>query len=367
MMKSVLPGKKVQILLHLLVWAVLFIFPSYLLYIDARQEVNFLYHSYVQTTTYAIIFYINYLVLIPFLFFRRKKLLYFVSAFLLVILMVLLMEIPNSYLMPNKQLPPDQTFMAPPRPQERSGVKPPPHFERMPRPFKGWPLYNYLLISFLISGFSLGLKFSGRLIKNEKKHKEAEKEKINTELIMLKTQINPHFLFNSLNTLYSLALTKSELTPEAIMKLSDMMRYVLQDVKREFVPLDLEVQYIKHYVELQKLRLSDNVDLQLKIYGDPDALEIPPMILIPFVENAFKYGTSSHEKAVIIIEIRLEGKTLDFKVSNQIFPGREEKETFGIGINNTRQRLQLIYPNQHQLLLTNNGKVFIVQLNIQLI
>jgi two-component system, LytTR family, sensor kinase len=362
---SLLTGKKVQLLLHVLVWTILFIFPSYLLYIDSRQEVNFLYHNYIQTTIYAIIFYINYFLLIPYLFFRKKKALYFASAFILVVLMTLLMEIPNKYLMPERKMPPMQTLARQPFPQNRPGLGPP-LADKMPKPFRGWPLYNFVLISFLVSGFSLGLKFSGKLMKNEKKHKEAEKEKINTELIMLKTQINPHFLFNSLNTIYSLALIKSELTPEAIMKLSDMMRYVLQDVEKEYVPLDLEIQYIRHYVELQKLRLSNNVDLQLKISGDPEELEIPPMILIPFVENAFKYGTSSHEKAVIIIEIRLDGKTLDFKVSNQIFPGREEKETFGIGINNTRQRLQLIYPDKHMLMLTNNGKVFIVNLNIQM-
>jgi len=150
------------------------------------------------------------------------------------------------------------------------------------------------------------------------------------------------------------------------MKLSDMMRYVIQDVERETVPLEMEVQYIRHYVDFQKLRLSDNVDLQLKITGDCDAFAIPPMILIPFVENAFKFGTSSHEKAVIIITIRVDAEFLKFRASNQLFPGREVRDTFGIGINNTRQRLQLIYPDKHELRLTNNGRIFIVDLNIQM-
>jgi hypothetical protein len=386
LMKFFFTGTKVQILLHLAVWAILFFFPSYLMYVDSTRDINFLYHNYIQTLFYAIIFYVNFFILIPYLFFRRKnKIPYFVSAFLLILLMTLLMIVPNNYLMPGgmkpKNLPgpeagvrqpippptgaefrvPPPAPMGPPREGEKSPGAP-----RMPKPFMGWPVYNFMLISFLISGFSLGLRFSDKLIKNEKRQKEIEKENLKTELSMLRNQINPHFLFNSLNTLYSLSLVKSDLTPDAIMKLSDMMRYVIQDAKRDQVPLDLEIEYIRHYVDLQKFRLSDNVDLQLAVTGDPGGFEIPPMILIPFVENSFKYGTSSHEKAVILIDIGIQNNMLLFKASNRIFEGREQQGTFGIGISNTRQRLALIYPGKHDLELTNNGKVFIVNLKIDL-
>jgi sensor histidine kinase YesM len=235
-----------------------------------------------------------------------------------------------------------------------------------PKPGKGWPLYNFMLITSLITGLSLGFRFSDKLIQNEKKRKEAEKEKLNTELAMLKNQINPHFLFNTLNTIYSLALMKSDLTAEAVMKLSDMMRYVIQDVNHDQVPLETEIEYIRYYVELQKLRLSDNVDLQLEIRGDPQPFRIAPMILIPFVENAFKYGTTSRGSATILVKITIGDKFLDFRVSNQIFESRNNNETFGIGINNTRQRLQLTYPGKHDLELTNNGKVYIVNLRIDM-
>jgi len=366
MKSSFLTGKKVRILLHLLVWAILFFFPSYLMYIDSRQDVNFLYHSFIQTIFYAIIFYVNFFILIPYIFFQKKnKLWYFISASLLIIGMTLLMNVPNAYLMPDRPMIPREFRQGPSVPRGMDRMMPPLD-QRMPRPFNGWPMYNFMLISFLTTGFSLGLRFSDKLIRNEKKQKEAEKEKLNTELAMLKNQINPHFLFNSLNTLYSLSLIKSDLTPEAILKLSDMMRYVILDTQRDKVPVGLEIQYIQHYVGLQQLRLSDNVDLQLNVSEDYEDYEIPPMILIPFVENAFKYGTSSHEKAVILINIGIENGILEFKVSNRIFQGREENETFGIGISNTRQRLRLIYPDNHELAITNNGKVFIVNLKISL-
>ncbi len=357
---SLLTGKKVKVLLHLLVWAILFIFPSYFLYENSNKDTNLLYYNYIQTFIYATIFYLQYFLLIPALFFKRKKFLYFTFSLLLIMLMTLMMAFPNTYFMPERKMEPREFRPDMPLPPEMLERKP--HH----RPSKGWPLYNFLLTSFLVSGFSLGLRFSDKLVKNEKKQKETEKEKLHSELALLKNQINPHFLFNSLNTIYSLSLMKSEMTPEAVMKLSDMMRYVIQEAEKDKVPLELEIRYIRHYVGFQKLRLNEKVDLQLTICEEHKGYMIPPMILIPFVENAFKYGTSSHEQSIIIIDIRIGSKYLEFKVSNQIFQGRENNETFGIGLSNTRQRLRLIYPETHELTLTNNGKVYIVNLRIPL-
>jgi sensor histidine kinase YesM len=244
---------------------------------------------------------------------------------------------------------------------------PAPPGDKPPSPMKNWPLFNFLFTSCLVTGLSLGLRFSEKLLLNEKMRKEAEKDKLNTELAFLKHQINPHFLFNTLNSIYSLALIKSDMTAEAVMKLSDMMRYVIQDVSHDKVSLELELEYMVHYVELQKIRLSKNVDVQLHLEGDAKPYQIPPLILVPFIENAFKYGTSSHENAMIRIDLKLHAGLLNFKVANQIFAGREKQETFGIGIKNTQQRLNLIYPGRHHLELTSNEQVFIVNLEISLV
>ena len=358
-------GNKVQVLLHVLVWAILFILPSYLLYIDSKRDAHFLLFNYIQIAFYIFIFYINFLWLIPELFFKKRKILYFISSAALVIMMSFIMGIFNDKFFMNRNHLPEMPKNSIPIAQFKRPM--PPQGEGGPRPSKGWPMYNFMLISVLISGFSLGLRFSGKLSQNEKVRKEAEKEKLHSELALLKSQIDPHFLFNSLNTIYSLSLNKSDLTADAIMKLSDMMRYVLQEVQKDKVSLGKEIQYIRQYVEFQKLRLGANVETNLKITGNSHSMQIPPMILIPFVENAFKFGTSTQEKSSINIELITTADALEFKVSNQIFRGRENHEMFGIGVKNTKYRLQLLYPDKHTISLTDNGKVFIVNLKIKLV
>jgi sensor histidine kinase YesM len=145
-----------------------------------------------------------------------------------------------------------------------------------------------------------------------------------------------------------------------------MMRYVIQDVEHEKVPLELELEYLVRYVELQKIRLSSNIDVQMTMEGDPKPYVIPPMILVPFIENSFKYGVSSHENGVIRIDVKIDGGCLTLMVSNPVFTGREKTDTFGIGIQNTQQRLNLIYSGRHKLVISNNGKVFLVNLEISL-
>ncbi|MBN1199441.1 MAG: sensor histidine kinase [Bacteroidales bacterium] len=368
-------------MIHILAWIILFTFPLILITRDEGRESRFLLINYVQTLFYCCIFYVNYLWLIPRLFFRQKRLVYLLVAVLLIVAAALLTEgISGSLFSPRLE---EGRFHGPPPggpgPDKITGLPVMPDIpagtttgggphpvEKKPAPSKGWPVYNFILISALVTGVSLGLRFSGQLIQKEKERKEAEKEKINTELTMLKHQINPHFLFNTLNSIYSLALLKSDQTAEAVMKLSDMMRYVIQDVKSDRVPLGLETCYIGHYVELQRLRLAGNMDILFDVEGNLQPYRIAPMILIPFVENAFKYGTTSHGNATILIGIRMEEPVLHFKVSNQIFEGREQNETFGIGVRNTRKRLQLIYPGQHELRLINNGHVYVVTLTIRL-
>ena len=368
MSKSILSGRKLKMLLHILVWMVMFILPAYLIYGDSPRDKAFLTEVWFQIGFYGIVFYASYLWLAPRFFFLKRKALFFLITAILIIAATFLMGMVNNYLDPvfhnhaqfPQERPPSTIQEIPP------GMPPPPFPSKPPPPIKGWPLFNFMLTASLISGLSLGFRFSEKLALNEKLRKETEKEKLNTELAFLKHQINPHFLFNTLNSIYSLALIKSDMTAEAVMKLSEMMRYVLQDVEKEKVPLALEVEYLEHFVELQKIRLSENVEVRFTIKGDPDAYEIPPIILVPFVENAFKFGTSAHENARITIEIRIAENQLAFQVFNQVFNGRRQAETFGIGIQNTRKRLQLIYPGKHQLELTKTESDFTVNLKIDM-
>jgi two-component system, LytTR family, sensor kinase len=368
MSRSNIPEKKLKVLLHLIVWTVLFMLSFYVLYSGSSRDLPFLTEIWFQFAGYGIIFYLSYFLLAPRFFFSGRKLLFFITTALLILIFTISVRILHENLTEGSRNG-DRERMARPgieQGPDNFGHRRAPGVNKPPAPMRNWPFLNFLLTSCLVSGLSLGLRFSEKLIQNEKIRKEQEKDKLHTELAFLKHQINPHFLFNTLNSIYSLALIKSDMTAEAVMKLSDMMRYMIQDVEHETVPLALELEYIVHYVELQKIRLSSNVEVQIRIEGDAKPWVIPPMLLVPFIENAFKYGTSSHENAVIRIDLTVDAGLLTCLVNNQIFTGREEKEKFGIGIQNTRQRLQLMYPGRHNLIISNDGKDFMVNLEISL-
>jgi two-component system, LytTR family, sensor kinase len=200
----------------------------------------------------------------------------------------------------------------------------------------------------------------------EKKARQIEAQRMAMELSFLRSQINPHFLFNTLNSIYSLALMRSEQTANAVMKLSDIMRYITEDANTDMVLLEKEVNYIRYYVELQKIRLGPTEDIRLEVIGEIPELTIPPLILMPFVENAFKYGIGPEEQTSIHIRIQMSGNYLSFTSVNRVVCSSKHLNTLGLGISNTRQRLEQIYPGKHKLDLMENNKAFIVKLNIQL-
>ena len=194
----------------------------------------------------------------------------------------------------------------------------------------------------------------------------AEAEKARAELAFLKAQINPHFLFNTLNNIYSLAVTKNNDTPSAIMKLSNIMRYLTDDATHDYVPLQSEVECISDYIELQRLRLNQKTEINFSVSGHLDEKQISPLILITFVENAFKYGVSNHEPSPLIIKISAEERTITLLCQNKLFNTVRKVEREGIGISNTRQRLELLYPNKHLLNITTDNGVYTVLLTLQL-
>ena len=200
-------------------------------------------------------------------------------------------------------------------------------------------------------------------------HKEQiEREKVSTELSFLKSQINPHFFFNTLNNIYSLAITGSTETANAVMKLSSIMRYVLTDTQNNKVPLQSEVDFIKNYIDLQLVRLTDKVKVDFITDGELDHIQIAPLLFIPFIENAFKYGISTKESSAIYIKLSTSQNAVSFLVNNTIVKSENIfKETTGIGINNVKRRLELLYPDKYILEVTENNNQFIVHLDIDLV
>jgi LytS/YehU family sensor histidine kinase len=191
---------------------------------------------------------------------------------------------------------------------------------------------------------------------------QAEADKAQAELSFLKAQINPHFLFNTLNNIYSLAVTKNERTADSIMKLSNIMRYVTDDVSQHFVPLQHEVDCINDFIELQRLRLSKKVQVDFGVKGSLENKTIVPLLLMTFVENVFKYGISNHEPSTITIQLQAEERSITFYCHNKIFKPAGNPQRTGIGIANTQKRLEHLYPNKHLLNITNENGFFSVEL-----
>ncbi len=241
----------------------------------------------------------------------------------------------------------------------------PPNLEivhHQPRPNFVLATLVLFFIIFIASSWPLLLKQWFLL---EGKNKAIEHEKIKTELSFLKSQINPHFLFNTLNNIYTLAITNSVQTPDAILKLSKLMRYLMNDSQQKLVSLTKEIEHLSQYIDLQKLRVTDKVTIDFKVEGDTSLKEITPLILLPFVENAFKYGISAHDNSTIQILIQVKSNLINFKVINPIFKSNSLLiEAGGIGLANVQRRLNLLYNNHHQLKVTNDDLKFVVNLEI---
>jgi LytS/YehU family sensor histidine kinase len=214
------------------------------------------------------------------------------------------------------------------------------------------------------------IRFAVEWFEFEAKQKTVENERLTAELNFLKAQINPHFLFNTLNNLYYLAYTQSPNTTEVIAKLSQMMRYMIYDSNHQLVPLGKEIEYMENYISLERLRLNDQIPIELRIEGgNPQNLLIAPLIFITFLENAFKHGVSNnHPKAWVNISITIYDKECVYVVENSKIPFSkpEADAKSGIGLQNVKRRLALSYPEKHTLTVEDLPDRYAVKLNIRL-
>ena len=215
----------------------------------------------------------------------------------------------------------------------------------------------------VIFGFMVKLFID--FLETEESKKQLLHEKNGIELAFLKSQINPHFLFNTLNNLYGLSLSEPEKTPDAIIKLSDMMRYMLYESNAERVPLQKEIAYLKSYIELQKLRYDGITYINFEVQGQDNGQEIAPLLLISFVENAFKHGEVFEPQHPLSMTLIFDEKNVIFEVKNKIHH-KNKDEIGGFGVKNVERRLELLYPKRHKLLVENNKDIFESHLEIQL-
>lgn len=216
------------------------------------------------------------------------------------------------------------------------------------------------------------LKVSRLMAISNQKSIKLEKEKTELELIFLRLQLNPHFLLNTLNNIYSQVISKQENASQAILTLADLLSYILYEASSEKVPLKQEIKFLRDYMDLEKLRNSDNVKISFEIEGDMKGLKIVPLILISFVENAFKHGISdSTLPSYIDLQIKISEETqqLNFIIKNskpRVERVRNLSQGGGIGLVNTRKRLEMVYPDRHSLIIKNEQNFFLVSLSMNL-
>ncbi|MVM30298.1 GHKL domain-containing protein [Spirosoma sp. HMF4905] len=199
----------------------------------------------------------------------------------------------------------------------------------------------------------------------------AQSEQSQSELHLLQSQLSPHFLFNTLNNLYGLSISQPDKTPTLLLKLADLLRYSVYDAKELFVPLTDELAYINNYIEFEKIRIGNRLDLTTSIESGIDpAIKIAPMLLIIFIENAFKHSKNTlDQKIVVDIQVKVWANSILFSVKNSFGPTDNKQETLeknsGLGLVNVKKRLDLLYPNNHDLTIQENGGFYIVLLQIR--
>jgi two-component system LytT family sensor kinase len=351
----------VQIVIHITAWLCFLMLPFAFYSRPSQLDANFWTERYftpfvlVNNLFIIAFYYCNTYLFIPRLLDRKKFLLY--SALILGLL-IFYSLMPRIYHALFGSLTPNVN----PNPGIAQGQG------RPPGPPRTRPILNSgnIAIFMLVFVFSTGIKVINQWLRSEQRNKEIANEKLKAELSFLKAQINPHFLFNTLNNIYALASAQSEQTAPAVMKLSSIMRYVLTEARADLVPLEKEIQFTSHYIELQKMRLTDKTSINFTVKGDPLGRQIAPLLLLPFVENAFKYGISTRERSPISILLEIQKDSLYFSISNQkhLSTMLRVSDNTGIGISNTKRRLDLFYEDRYALDIEDRSSDFSVKLKI---
>lgn len=219
-----------------------------------------------------------------------------------------------------------------------------------------------------IGGIAAAIKLMKYWYMKEQRNLQLQKQNVEAQLQLLKAQVHPHFLFNTLNNIYSYTQNTSPVASRLVTGLSDMLRFILYECNQPLVPLSKELKMIQDYVNLEKVRYGNKLDLHLDFPENSNNLSIAPLLLLPFVENSFKHGASHMlEQPWISMHVTIDGQQMQMKLINGKNPeAKQENARLGIGIQNVKKRLELIYPNKHELSITHDQDVFIVSLKLEL-
>lgn len=379
---------KQENLIYLIVWGLLFASPLISLYVRMVSDQNLPFDwtevliVWRQFAVYLLLFLIHNFFLAPLLVHSHKR----VAYFSIVVAVLLAFTVYQC----NSRPPIKQFDRLEPPPMEQPGRHEPPPFEghaprmdhrpemlhedhrpEIPPPFVGERDILAIVVLILMFGANLGIKSYFRSRDDRKRLAELEKENLEQQLAYLRYQINPHFFMNTLNNIHALIDIDPMKAQETVVELSKMMRYVLYEGDRQGVPLTKEVAFVRTYIKLMQLRYSDKVRITLDLPSEVPDRTIPPLILISFIENAFKHGVSYQQESFIEVKIVLEGSVME--AESMRFECRNSKvnvpneEKGGVGLANVRQRLDLIYNHNYTLSIHDDADVYTVELNIPLL
>ncbi len=392
-----------ELFIYVAVWGIVFLFPVvnvlFATLSGRTPEVHWtgILYFWLEILPFFLLFLLNDRVLVPRLFFRQKTVAYFVSAILITVVVVGL----ESYLnapdfrnqdineLPMRQLPPDGIrreagpkpgewhpemkrdsgdTKARPLPPAIGGPRGPRHMDDN-RPFFpeklipviGGPFLVHLIIALLMLSFNIAVKLFFKSVRDREKMKEMERDNLQSELEYLKYQINPHFFMNTLNNIHALVDIDTEKAKKVIMELSKLMRYMLYETDKCTVLLIKEVHFLQHYIELMRIRYPESIRINFDLPENTNEVRVPPLLFVSFVENAFKHGVSYQKDSFISVKLEVEGDEILFNCSNSNF-GKCEDQYHGIGLENIRKRLQLLFGDRYTLSINETETSFDVLL-----
>lgn len=346
-----LQSKHIHWLVHVAAWGVLLGQPLFFTGSGSRETITSFeeyVHFLVMPLSFMVVFYANYLWLIPRTLFSKRIGRFVLGNVLLIGAVMLAVHVLSRHVLPP---PPD------------AHLRPDPSWQDMVRFFA-----RNAVLYLLVACVAVSIRMTGEWARAASARQELERVHAEAELQNLKSQLNPHFLFNTLNNIYSLIGLDAARAQQSVHELSRMLRYVLYDSSRPLVPLREEMDFLRNYVELMRLRVPRQVDVQVSLPDAPPAVQVAPLLFISLVENAFKHGVSSDGPSYVHISIEEDGSRLTCRIENSLFPKAEgqDRSGSGIGLKNLERRLELIYPGRHTFQHGAVGSAYMSYLEVDL-
>jgi len=371
MKEKILNIRIIELLVFVVIWMVVFSIPFFNQRIDNSINWGRVTGEWIRMCSFLVLFLLNTLVLVPRFLFQKKYRSYIISTLSVILAVIGITVSIMMFLIPAQPLsmPPMELGPGMPPMELGPGMPPPMGYQPAAQPEQKSVFMMFLdnfIIAILVIGVSTTFKMMSQWLNEESKRKDLEKEQLKTELAMLRHQVSPHFFMNTLNNIHALIDINAEDAKNTIIQLSVMMRYLLYDTAHGKTTLKKEISFIESYITLMKLRFPDNVNINLTVPENIRDIEIPPMLFISFLENAFKHGVSYQAKSFVLLKIEQNDNILNCVIRNSKFKTKEndEKSYSGIGLTNIKKSLELLFRNDYVLNINETENEYEVQLTI---